>query len=50
MQATQVMLATQATQATQPKKRGRPPGSKDRQPRKKRANIAGQALPKEEGK
>jgi len=33
--------ATQVTQATEPKKRGKPVGSKDKQPRKKRAKKAG---------
>jgi hypothetical protein len=32
--------ATQIAQATEPKKRGRPVGSKDKQPRKKRAKKA----------
>jgi hypothetical protein len=37
---TQELEARQVVQATQPKKRGRPFGSKDRQPRKKRVQKA----------
>ena len=39
LEAMHVAKATDA-QATEPKKRGRPVGSKDRQPRKKRAKKA----------
>ena len=37
---TEGLEAAQVAQATEPKKRGRPVGSKDRQPRKKRAKKA----------
>jgi len=43
--AMQIVQTTEVTKTTQLKKRGRPPGSKDRQPRKKRAKKA----PEQEG-
>ena len=40
LEVRQVVQTTEDTKATQLKKRGRPPGSTDRQPRKKRAKKA----------
>ena len=43
LEARQIVQTTDVTKATQPKKRGRPPGSKDCQPRKKRAKEGSRA-------
>ena len=45
LEVTQVVQSTQVAQVTEPKRRGRPPGSKDKVPRKR----AKKGVPEQEG-